>query len=148
MLGMKEPEPENKVAPKSFKEIIHVVFGTHQLRLVILFDSLFAVATVSLHYYTIYMTGTMGFKYSHLTLVAIFHAAFRAIVSPFLGKFADKGSSILVACIAGGSVVPLAYGFLKVWVGGQAAYWIGIPCFAFILFYAYYGYKMKGKVRK
>lgn len=62
-----------------------------------------------------------------------------------LGRFADKGSSILVACIAGGSVVPLLYGFLKDWVGSQDAYWLGIPCFAFILFYAYAGYKMKSK---
>ena len=65
-----------------------------------------------------------------------------------LGKFADKGSSILVSCIVGGAIVPLIYGFLKDWVGGQAAYWVGIPCFAFILFYAYVGYKMKGKSRK
>ena len=65
-----------------------------------------------------------------------------------LGKFADKGSSILVACIAGGSIVPLAYGFLKDWVGSQAAYWIAIPCFVFILFYAYIGYKMKSKTQK
>lgn len=62
-----------------------------------------------------------------------------------LGKFAEKGSSILVACIAGGSVLPLIYGFLKDWVGCQPAYWIGIPCFGFILFYAYIGYKMKSK---
>ena len=30
-----------------------------------------------------------------------------------LGRFAKTGSSILVACIAGGSVIPLLYGFLK-----------------------------------
>ena len=97
MLGTKEPEPEKQVVPKPFKEIIHIVFGKPQLRLVILFDSLFMVATVSLHYYTVYMTGTMGFKYGHLTLVAIFHAAFRAFVSPFLGRFADKHS--WVSCL-------------------------------------------------
>jgi fucose permease len=62
-----------------------------------------------------------------------------------LGKFADKGSSILVACIAGGSVVPLLYGFLKDWVGSQDAYWIAIPCFAFILYYAYIGYNLGKK---
>ena len=97
MLATEEPHPEKQVAPKPFKEIIQVVFGKPQLRLVILFDSLFMVATVSLHYYTIYMTGTMGFKYGHLTLVAIFHAAFRAFVSPFLGRFADKHS--WVSCL-------------------------------------------------
>ena len=60
-----------------------------------------------------------------------------------LGKFAEQGSSILVASIVGGSIVPLVYGFLKDWIGSQPAYWIGIPCFGFILFYAYIGYKMK-----
>lgn len=65
-----------------------------------------------------------------------------------LGKFAEQGSSILVASIVGGSIVPLVYGFLKDWIGGQAAYWIGIPCFGFILFYAYIGYKMKSRSDK
>lgn len=63
-----------------------------------------------------------------------------------LGKFARTGSSILVACIAGGSIVPLLYGFLKDWVGSQAAYWIGIPCFLFIMYYAYFGYRLKKPV--
>ena len=63
-----------------------------------------------------------------------------------LGKFAKTGSSILVACIAGGSIVPLLYGFLKDWVGSQAAYWIGIPCFLFIMYYAYCGYRLKKPV--
>lgn len=65
-----------------------------------------------------------------------------------LGKFAEQGSSILVASIVGGSIVPLVYGFLKDWIGSQPAYWIGIPCFGFILFYAYIGYKMKSKSGK
>lgn len=62
-----------------------------------------------------------------------------------LGRFAKTGSSILVACIAGGSVIPLLYGFLKDWVGSQAAYWIGIPCFLFIMYYAYIGYRQKSR---
>ena len=62
-----------------------------------------------------------------------------------LGRFAKTGSSILVACIAGGSVIPLLYGFLTDWVGSQAAYWIGIPCFLFIMYYAYIGYRQKSR---
>ena len=113
MLGMHEPIPEKKTEPKKFKEILRVVFGKPQLRLVILFDTLFCVSTVSLHYYTIYMTGTMGFKYGHMTLVAIFHAAFRAIVSPFIGRFADKHSwvSSLRICMAVLTVGLLAFMF-------------------------------------
>ena len=87
--------------------------------------------------YSIYAVAVVTFGCS-VMYPAIFPLALKG-----LGKFADKGSSILVACIAGGSVVPLIYGFLKDWVGSQDAYWIGIPCFVFILFYAYIGYKMK-----
>lgn len=60
-----------------------------------------------------------------------------------LGKYTKTGSSVLVSCIVGGSLLPLAYGFLKDAVGAQAAYWIGIPCFAIVLIYAYWGYKLK-----
>lgn len=60
-----------------------------------------------------------------------------------LGKFTKLGSSILVACIVGGSIVPLLYGFMKDWTGSQNAYWIGLPCFLFILYYAYFGYRLK-----
>ena len=87
--------------------------------------------------YSIYAVAVVTFGCS-VMYPAIFPLALKG-----LGRFADKGSSILVACIAGGSVVPLVYGFLKDWVGSQDAYWIGIPCFVFILFYAYIGYKMK-----
>ena len=92
MLGMKEPAPTVTPVKKSFSEIIRTVFGSRPLILVILFETLFAVACVSLHYSAVYMTKAMGWKYGHLTLVSIFHAAFRAIVSPFIGRFADRHS--------------------------------------------------------
>lgn len=91
--------------------------------------------------YSIYAVSVVTFGCS-VMYPAIFPLAVKG-----LGKFADKGSSILVSCIVGGAIVPLVYGFLKDLVGGQAAYWIGIPCFVFILFYAYIGYKI-GKSHK
>lgn len=87
--------------------------------------------------YSIYAVAVVTFGCS-VMYPAIFPLALKG-----LGRFADKGSSILVACIAGGSIVPLAYGFLKDAVGSQDAYWIAIPCFAFILYYAYIGCNLK-----
>lgn len=65
-----------------------------------------------------------------------------------LGKFTKAGSSLLTMAIAGGAVVPLIFGFMKPEVAGpemQSAYWICLPCFLFILYYALHGYKIRTK---
>ena len=60
-----------------------------------------------------------------------------------LGRFTKAGGSLLVASIVGGAVIPLAFGFLKDAVSNQQAYWICLPCYLFILYYAYFGYKIR-----
>jgi glucose/galactose transporter len=60
-----------------------------------------------------------------------------------LGKFTKAGSSLLVIAIVGGAIIPTAFGFLKDVTGAQSAYWICIPCFLFILYYALSGHKLR-----
>ena len=60
-----------------------------------------------------------------------------------LGKFTKKGSSLLVASIGGGALIPLLFGAMKDWVGNQNAYWICLPFYLLIMFYAYWGYKIR-----
>ena len=60
-----------------------------------------------------------------------------------LGKFTKKGSSLLVASIGGGALIPLLFGAMKDWVGGQNAYWICLPFYLLIMYYAYWGYKIR-----
>lgn len=62
-----------------------------------------------------------------------------------LGKFTKTGAAFLVSSIAGGAVVPLIFGFLSDTMDKQMAYGICIPCFAVILYFAYYGYKIRIK---
>lgn len=69
-----------------------------------------------------------------------------------LGRFTKIGSSLLVMGIAGAAVFPPIYGLLidktKAELGleaaSQSSYWILIPMYLFILYYATWGYK-KGK---
>lgn len=62
-----------------------------------------------------------------------------------LGRFTRIGSSMLVMAIGGGAVIPLLYGHLAdIWSPGQA-YWILIPCYLFITFYALRGYRAQIK---
>lgn len=58
-----------------------------------------------------------------------------------LGKFTKLGSSLLIMAIAGGALLPLVYGRLADSWNPNQAYWLMVPCYAFILYYAVKGYK-------
>jgi FHS family L-fucose permease-like MFS transporter len=58
-----------------------------------------------------------------------------------LGKFTKTGSALLVMAIAGGAILPLVYGKISLSVGNQQAYWILIPCYLYILYFAIKGHK-------
>jgi len=58
-----------------------------------------------------------------------------------LGKFTKTGSSMLIMGIAGGGVIPLVYGFLSDKFTLHEAYWILVPIYLFIWYYATSGYK-------
>ena len=53
-----------------------------------------------------------------------------------LGKHISTGSSLLVMAVVGGALLPLLFGLLIDRIGHQAAYWMTLPCYAVILFYA------------
>lgn len=60
-----------------------------------------------------------------------------------LGKFTKVGSSLLVASIGGGALIPLLFGTMKDIVGNQYAYSLCLPCYMMIFYYAYWGYKIR-----
>ena len=60
-----------------------------------------------------------------------------------VGKFTKEASSVLVMGIAGGAIVPLLYGALAENWSPQQAYWILVPCYLFILYFALMGYKVR-----
>jgi glucose/galactose transporter len=61
-----------------------------------------------------------------------------------LGKFTATASALLIMGIAGGAILPKLYGFIATSSGNaQTAYWLMIPCYGFILYYAFLGYKKR-----
>lgn len=66
-----------------------------------------------------------------------------------LGKFTKTGSALLIMGIVGGAVLPPLYGkFSEVLGSRQMAYSLMIPCYLFILYFAWSGHKLglkKGK---
>ena len=58
-----------------------------------------------------------------------------------LGKFTKIGASFMIMAIAGGALIPLAYGRLADILNPQQAYWILVPIYLFILYYGTKGHK-------
>lgn len=62
-----------------------------------------------------------------------------------LGKFTKIGSSFLVMAISGGALLPLLYGWLADHINSQQAYWMVVPCYLMIGYFAMYGHKIGRK---
>jgi glucose/galactose transporter len=63
-----------------------------------------------------------------------------------LGRFTPTGSSLLIVAIGGGALLPLAYGWLAQASTPQHAYWLVVPCYCCIAWYAAYGHKAGRKI--
>ena len=62
-----------------------------------------------------------------------------------LGSFTKIGSSLLIMAIGGGAILPLIYGRLADHFSPHQAYWMVIPCYVVILFYAVRGHRLVSK---
>ena len=63
-----------------------------------------------------------------------------------LGRFAKAGAAVLIMMIVGGAVLPPLYGKLVEGMGdAQRAYYLLIPCYLYILYFAVAGYKLRRK---
>ncbi|MCH8618199.1 sugar MFS transporter [Undibacterium sp. TS12] len=60
-----------------------------------------------------------------------------------LGKYTAAGSALLIMGIAGGALLPMLYGRLSDAGNSQTAYWVMLPCYLMIFFYAVKGYKLR-----
>lgn len=61
-----------------------------------------------------------------------------------LGRHTSLGSSILVMGLCASAIVPMVYAWLADSTGNlQAGYWVLVPCFAYMIFYALRGYRIE-----
>jgi FHS family L-fucose permease-like MFS transporter len=82
-----------------------------------------------------------------------------------LGKFTKTGSALLIMAISGGAIIPPLYGRIvdaskldlintgmqeadAMAIASTTSYWILIPCYAIILFFAIWGHKIKNWSKK
>jgi len=100
----------------------------------------------------IYFLSGLGFAHS------IMWGSIWALTIDKLGKHTKSGASMLVVAIVGGAVIPLVFGFIldalkpsgeiASTTNFQQAYWLFVPCYLFILYYAIAGHKVGLKRKK
>lgn len=74
---------------------------------------------------------------------ALIYPAIWPLAIEGLGRFTKIGSSLLIMAIAGGAVLPLLYGFLSDKFAPREAYWIIVPSYLIIYFYAQFGHRIR-----
>jgi len=94
------------------------------------------VAIFTTSYVSVLFIALLGFANS-MVYPAIWPLALNGV-----GRFTKMASSLLIMGIAGGAVIPLCYGGLADIVNPQQAYWIMVPCYVFIFYYATTGCKV------
>ncbi|RWU10590.1 sugar MFS transporter [Pedobacter chitinilyticus] len=60
-----------------------------------------------------------------------------------LGRFIKTGASLLIMGLCGNAIMPLLYGYWADQHSLREAYWVLIPCYTYLIFYAFYGHKLK-----
>ncbi len=59
-----------------------------------------------------------------------------------LNRYIKTGSAMLIMAISGGAILPLVWGVLADRFSSQSAYWVMVPLYVFILYYAIKGHKL------
>lgn len=60
-----------------------------------------------------------------------------------LGRFTKIGSAFLIMGLVANAAVPLVYGHFADIYSPHDAYWVLLPCFLYLVYYAFYGYKVR-----
>lgn len=60
-----------------------------------------------------------------------------------LGKFTKIGASVMIMGLCGNAILPLIYGWLADNYTVRDAYWVLLPCYLYLVFYAVYGHRIR-----
>lgn len=60
-----------------------------------------------------------------------------------LGKFTKRGASVMIMGLCGNAILPLFYGYFADKYDVRTAYWVLLPCYLYLVFYAVYGHRIR-----
>ena len=60
-----------------------------------------------------------------------------------LGRFTKLGASVMIMGLCGNAILPVLYGYFADLYNVRAAYWVLFPCYLYLVFYAFYGHRIR-----
>lgn len=60
-----------------------------------------------------------------------------------LGKYTKLGASVMIMGLCGNAIMPLVYGYFADLYDVRQAYWVLSPCYLYLIFYSFYGHKIR-----
>lgn len=60
-----------------------------------------------------------------------------------LGRFTKQGGALLIMGLCGNAIMPMIYGYFADISSLRLAYWVLVPCYSYLIFYAIKGYKIR-----
>lgn len=60
-----------------------------------------------------------------------------------LGRFTKTGASVMIMGLCGNAILPLLYGYFADVYNVRTAYWVLFPCYLYLVYYAFRGYKVR-----
>ena len=60
-----------------------------------------------------------------------------------LGRFTKTGASLMIMGLCGNALIPLAYGWIADGYGARGGYWVLLPCYLYLTYYAVSGFKKR-----
>jgi len=60
-----------------------------------------------------------------------------------LGRFTKLGASVMIMGLCGNAILPLCYGYFADVYNVRYAYAVLLPCYLYLVFYAFYGHKLR-----
>ena len=151
-IGLENPAKYSGIVPlglvAGYIISIFVLQVMKQTKALVLFTVIALAASLALIFLppatSIYCLAGLGFSHS------LMWGAIWALAITKLGKFTKSGSGLMVVAIGGGAVLPLIFAALidvlkdsvATAANYQTAYWLFVPCYLYILWYALAGHKM------
>jgi FHS family L-fucose permease-like MFS transporter len=109
--------------------------------------ALLAVASVAMIMVAITILGHGPIAKWAIVSCGLFNSVMWPCIFPLavkgLGKFTSQGSGILITMVVGGAIVPLTQGYLADKLGYQHSFAIVFCCYAYLVFFALSGYKIR-----
>lgn len=123
------------------------LIGTFALIWVRAQRALAAVATCALVLVAITLFGHGSLALWAIVSCGLFNSVMWPCIFPLsvkgLGRFTSQGSGILITMVVGGAIIPEIQGLLADKFGYQHSYIIVLLCYAYLIFFAVSGYRVR-----